>query len=390
MHLRWKLLLITAAIFGGLSLILSLPNLLTNRIFLDSYQYYAAFQVAISGGNPYDWNAMAGIENNLSPVPDTTIMMWNPPTFLVLLAPFMQFGFVGFVRLLLLFNLITPLLLVLWISAHDKKRDLPSSWFILGAYGFYPYIELVLWGQSTLFVLIGVVLLSQGLRSKNFWVQFVSAPFLIVKPHLVVPMLIGVAVAAGRTKNFKVLYALGLGTFFNLLLVEIYWPGALVKWLSIYVGAQRNDVLAAPFGWKTASLPHALSSFLTTPPEALALVFFALASLVAIWIGLRKFRAILDGDLCELVALSVLLAPFLWVYDMVLLLILQFDGLYQAFIVGRRAAKVRVALLMVLQCAALGLSQTNLREQNNFFWFPAVFLMLLGFTRLPSKYSNET
>jgi hypothetical protein len=277
----------------------------------DFVEYWASGQQLAHHANPYDADAILGLERSAGfPSGPPALIMGNPPWALPLVAPLGFFGAAGgwwLWWLLLLVCLVTSVQMI-WIMHGRPKNPL----HLLG-YSFAPALACLMGGQASLLVLLGLVLF---LRLHRPW-PFLGGASLwlcLLKPHLFLPFGIVLLVWAISTRSYRLLagaaVALGVSTGIAFFLDPLAWIhyGQMMS-------AARIDRLPIP----------CVSIMLrrTVSPNTIWLQYLP-AALGCVW-ALAYFQKHSDdwdwmGDGSLLMLVSVLVAPYTWLTDQAILI----------------------------------------------------------------------
>jgi hypothetical protein len=277
----------------------------------DFVEYWASGHQLAHRANPYDADAILGLERSVGyPSDVAALIMPNPPSTLLLVLPL---GFLGpttadLLWLLLLLACLVASVRMVWIMHGLPKNQL--HWL---GYSFAPALVCLGAGQVSIFVLLGLSLFLRLHRSRPF-LAGASLWLCLLKPHLFLPFGIVLLVWAIITRSYKLLAgtaaALGVSTAIALILDPLVW----VHYWRI-MSATRIDRLPIPC--LSIMLGRRLSpnsSWLQYLPAALGCVW-ALAYF-------RKHRDDWDwmahGSL--LMPVSVLVAPYSWLMDQAILI----------------------------------------------------------------------
>jgi uncharacterized membrane protein (UPF0127 family) len=285
----------------------------------DFVEYWASGHQLAHHANPYDGNAILGLERSAGfPSGVAVLIMGNPPPALLLVLPL---GFLGPTAAALLWSLLLLACLVasvrmVWIMHGRPKNQV--HWL---GYSFAPALSCLLSGQVTIFLLLGLVLFLRLHRSRPF-LAGVSLWLCLLKPHLFLPFGIVLIVWAIITRRHKLLagvaVALGVSTAIALILDPLVWVhyGQMMS-------TMRIDRLPIPC--VSIMLRQRLS------PNSIWLQYLP-AVLGCVW-ALTYFRKHYDhwdwmehGSLLMLV--SVLLAPYTWLFDQAILVPALLHGAY--------------------------------------------------------------
>jgi hypothetical protein len=193
-------LICSIVFFGALISSYSLP-------VQDLAQYWAAAHLFPI--NPYSMELTRQFEQSAS-IFSTPLITKMPPWALTLVLPLSRFGYhVSFA----VWTLMTVLILIgcTYRLGRDLYRNLSLEPAIL-PFLFGPTVVLLMLGQFTILVLLGVVLFGLLVRNGRDWLAGASLLLVIAKPHTPLLFLVAVALWIVREKRWVVL-ASGLLTF---------------------------------------------------------------------------------------------------------------------------------------------------------------------------------
>jgi len=309
---RWALWagLFMALLVFGLQVIAQSPQ---SKPASDFVEYWAAGRLNASGANPYASDELARLQRQIGYIHNEPMMMWNPPWVMPLVMPF---GLIGYPLSRLLWLLVT-LALVLFSADqvwHYYGGAPRQKWIgIAVVLTFVPTVFVLLAGQITAFVLLGVVgFLYFERRQQWFWAG-VSTLLIAVKPHLLYLFWIALFFWVVHYRRWTVLLGslVGLAAAtltaiaFNPSIVSAYL-GALrtpsYYWVTPTIGAN----LRLLFGWDNYWL------------QFVAPVFTAMWFLIY-WFRVRENWS-WDRQMPIVLLLSVTTTAFGWLFDQVVLL----------------------------------------------------------------------
>ncbi len=290
-------------------------KLAANRDFLS---YWATGRQLVHHGNPYDRDAIWALEHAAGLDPRTVLIMRNPPWALPLAYPlgFLPLRFAGILWTLLL---LTCLLVSIRIL-HQLYGSPPNRIHWLG-FAFTPAIICLTMGQTSLLALLGLVLFLRFHRCHPF--NAGAALWLCaLKPHLFLPFAAVLALWIVVSRNYKLLagfsVALAFTSAIGFLIDPSAWPDYARLMRSPSVENQFIPCLADVFRhWLH---PHAI--WLQYLPSALACLW----ALVYFW-RRRAHWDWLTGS-SPLILVSLLAAPYSWLYDQCLAIPSLLDGAY--------------------------------------------------------------
>jgi len=327
---------LSIALVSGLSLTITALFLcvapLTGQIAgaRDFVVYWATGQQLVHHGNPYDADAMMRAERAAGlPGQYGVLFMRNPPWALPIAYPL---GLLGIRVGALLWSLV--LVGCLWVSVHMvwEMHGRPRRLLNFLGYSFAPALVCLIVGQTSLFALLGLVLFLRWHRARPFWAG-VSLWLCALKPHLFlafgVVLLAWVIVSGG----YKVL----LGAASALAITSAAaWGIDPTAWAD-YAHMMRT------YGIENEFIPcWSVVLRLWVRPQAMGLQYLlpALGCLWAVayfWKRRHRWDWLKDGSLLMLV--SILSAPYCWLFDQAVAISALLDGAY------RTRSRVALALL---------------------------------------------
>ncbi len=267
--------------------------------------FWATGQQLAHHGNPFDEHSMAVLERAGGLVGVGTFYMRNPPWVLPLALPL---GWMSPPVAAIVWSILLVLLLVLCVLQLRKLYGwTQSSWDII-AYGFPPALVCIIMGQTTLFVLLGLVLFLRFHNRRPF-LAGMALWFWTLKPQLFVPVGIVLLVWIVATRSYRILLGLATALATSCLLIECIDPAI---W-SQYLHWATNSGIAKQY---IPCLGVFLREAISPGSEWLAFMPCAVASVWALGYFLQRRRTwnwSEDGSLLVLVALFS--APYCWIYD---------------------------------------------------------------------------
>ncbi|MDE3106011.1 MAG: DUF2029 domain-containing protein [Acidobacteriota bacterium] len=306
---------------------------------------------------PYDRAAVAAVQQALpggashgrasqDMASRDVLMMRNPPWVLPLVWPLGLLSYPAASAWMLLLNLCLVLGCAVWLWLQFGGGDYLEP--LAAGMTFAPAVWLLRTGQLTALLLLGLALLLWGLRRQRDMAAGIGLALLSLKPHLVLPLLLVVALQAARQRRHALL-VVPLGVVAVL--------SGVVFWANPGVGAQYVHLMTTLH--QENYFYHSLGSWLEleTGSRALGMVP-TLVGLAVTGVWWRRRRALpLAALLPGLVLLSIASSYYVFDYDHVLLLVPVLAGL--------RSSRWRWVL------AAGGL-------MNVFVWVQAVYGARLG------------
>jgi hypothetical protein len=303
--------------------------------------YWATGQQLAHHGNPYDpaantWlERSAGLSAQLNPG-----LMRNPPWALPLVYPL---GFLGsragwVIWLLLLSACLAASVYMLWIIyGRPKNRR-----YLLG-YSFGPALICLIFGQITIFALLGLVLFLRLHRSQPF-LAGCALWLCALKPHLFLPFGAVLVAWALASKCYKLLAGAAAALATSCAITFLIYPLAWSQYAQMArsSGIEMEYIPCLSYLLRSWLSPH--SVWLQYLPAALGCVW----ALAYYWPRRLVWDWTKNGSLLMLV--SILVAPYSWIYDQGLVIPALLQG---AFRVRIRALLIALAFLSALVEIAL-------------------------------------
>jgi hypothetical protein len=239
-----------------------------------------------------------------------------PPQVSIFFAPFARLSY--------------PSALILWLTlsaliyslcchavwrACPNLRDSGLTVLIL-ALAFPPFLHLIAWGQTSALALACFTLAFLALRAQREFLAGLALGCLIFKPQLA----LAAAVVFVIMLNWKLISGALLAATAQLTAAALYYgPAPLREWIQVLVNVGPQLPLLEPKPYQT----HSLRSFWTTllPWPSISLMLYLITALIVcvITVACWRSRSPLSLRYSALLFATVLLAPHLTVYDLVIL-----------------------------------------------------------------------
>ena len=351
----------------------------------DYMQYQTAGRAVLSGQNPYDGRVLYPLQKEIGTDWDDPVMMWNPPWTLPAILPLgaMHWRIGQLLWFAANFAAVVGSALLLWRSFGGARER--SGVALALALGFAPTVFLLLLGQISGFLLLGLAGFLWAVRQQRFALAGCLAALTAIKPHLFVPFALLLGLEAIHKSAFRrtvIAGALALGLF---AVIPLAWnPDVWTQYLAA-TGAGEASSHNTIREWVHPTLGYAIRQAL--PGEPFRALFVPLA-LVLPGVALYWYRRRAEWDwtveLPRVVLVSMLAAPYgAWGFDLVVLLVPVVQA--GVWLVPHRELAIRFAIAFgTLNVLAL---LTLLRENSmtNVWLAPAVALgyLAVGFSLSP-------
>lgn len=354
----------------------------------DFKEYWGAFHLISRGGNPYDPQAMLGLQRSMEPGLPEALMMWNPPWLPLVLSPVLIPSYELSRFLWLLFSSLMLYLSVRMITGMlDVEKSMPHLVYLCAL--AFPVLECLRLGQTGFFLLLA---LSGGWyysRKGEHFLAGLMFALLGAKPHLFI--FVGVLVLFSREWTRKG----GFSQIWNLRFLSGCIVGTMALWsLAIavspelpaqWVPALKGTVsgVTPAYRWRTATMASVLRDIFSgeQKPEQLFYLWLPCVAGVSgtvLW-KLRTYnrsrvtKKPKDENLPLWTAVSVMLSPFAWPFDFVILLPLVVKAVHSTR--SRSLSAGTTGFLLLLQLVSL----ISLQASGDYFglwWYPLALVIM--------------
>jgi hypothetical protein len=307
--------------------VVPLTDIASDRDFI---AYWATGQQLVHHANPYDVNAIRRIEQSAGFTAQTEVMlMRNPPWALPLAYPL---GFVGIRIGAFLWSFSLLISLIVSIRMLRLMHGNPKNYLHWIGVSFAPAVLCIMMGQSSLFMLLGLALFLHLHRS----CPFMAGMFLWIcalKPHLFLTFGVVLIAWIFFSKNYRILAGTLVAMVTSCAVSFCIDPTAWNDYTHMMrmTGAITEHVPCLSVALRVWLSPQTM--VLTYLPVALSSVW----ALGYFWLRRHSWSWMENGSLLMLV--SLLAAPYSWVYD---------DGLaIPALLQGAYLTRSRVLLTIL-------------------------------------------
>jgi Glycosyltransferase family 87 len=300
----------------------------------DFISYWSAGWQLVHHANPYDRAAVGNLEHAMGFDARGILVMRNPPWALPLAYPL---GFLDLRVAVVLWTLLLVACLIVSVFIVHRLHDSPPNNIRWLGFAFTPAIICLIMGQTSLFVLLGLALFLRYHSSRPF-AAGAALWFCALKPHLFLPF--GIALLAWMvfTRAWKIAagaaVTLAAATALGFLLAPHAWPD--------YIAMLRSPLVA---GEAIPCIGNALGHWFFPAHHWTQYLPVALACLWAFgyyWRRCERWDWISNGSLLMLI--SLLLGPYVWLYDQCLLV----PALLHAAYCARSRPPIGILSLLIL------------------------------------------
>lgn len=347
----------------------------------DFVQYWAAAQVLLDGGDPYDAEALLAVEKSVGWPESEPLLLWNPPWTLTLVLPlaFLPFGLAAQVWLVIQIGLLLASSVLLWrtFATADNRVWLA---LVLSA-GFAPGLLALLLGQVSIWLLVGVAAFLWAVQGRRDLLAGVALALLTIKPHVAYLVLLAALWWVWRTRRWSVVSgvvaALGAATLPALILSN----QVLSHYLHIAVRPPLQDFAPPTIGLWLRTLLRVDWYWLQYLPSLVG------GMCLLTWLLRRQGPWDWNHTAPPLLLASVITAAYGWSYDLVVLLPAVL-ALAIALRPASRARQVSILGTWVLAQVALLLQTWAGLHDSLSVWYAPLLAGLYGFEVLSARRSE--
>ena len=271
----------------------------------DFASYWATGQQLVHHANPYDASVMGDLERTAGYTGQGSYYMRNPPWTLPLVLPL---GLVSARIAVVPWSLLMLTVLVVSVWLLRPMVDLPRAQLWLLACAFPPALQCVVVGQTSLFLLLGLVLFLR-LHQKQPFLAGAALWFCTLKPHLFLPLgaVLLVWIVAGR--RYRILAGAATAIALSCAVTLSIDPAAFSQYLA---WAHASGISSQPvpcLGVMLRRLIDPQAQWLVFVPAAIACAW----ALAWFWPRRDRWDWLQQGSLLMLV--SIVAAPYCFLFD---------------------------------------------------------------------------
>lgn len=301
----------------------------------DFVVFWATGKQLVHHANPFDERAMKLLESSAGLNTGYGVLyMRNPPWALPLALPlgFLSLPIGAFLWSFVIVGCLIASVLLLW-----KMHGRPANYLHWLGLSFGPALICAIMGQSTIFALLGYVLFLYLHRTRPF-LAGVCLWLCALKPHLFVPFGVVLLVWVILSRSYKILAGAAFALAASCLITFLFDPTAWADYAQMMraAGLDKEFIPSLVVVFRLRYFPN--------DPwiQYLAPLFGSIWAVSYYWPRRREWEWEQNGNL--LVLVSLLAAPYSWVYD---------GGLaIPALLQGAYATRSKL-LLIILSAASL-------------------------------------
>jgi hypothetical protein len=348
----------------------------------DFVEYWAAAHLLLTGNNPYSPEQLFAVQQAAGWTEESPLLMWNPPWTLSFILPF---GLVRYPTGKLLWLILNFAIVV--ICAHWTWRlydgAIQHYWLAwLVSFTFLPTVVVLIMGQITPFILLGVVSFLYLEKHAQWWAGACLA-LIAMKPQLLYLFWLALLLWVMDQRRWTVLLGAGLAIAAATIIPLIFNPNTLVEYVELYKLANQ-----LPFDWATPTLGTLLS--LTFGLQRYWLNFLpTIGGILWFLVYWRRRRAMWNwaNEIPLLILVSLATTPHAFSYDQVILLPVLIQT--SVWILKSRqllVASLGVMVHLIINGIALFL---NISRVWDFWYIWMVPTLLLGYLSLKKQINYE-
>lgn len=326
--------------------------------------YWATGQQLAHHANPYDPDAVTKLERSAGlPATLNPGLMRNLPWALPLVYPL---GFVNsrvgwVIWLLILSSCLAVSVYMLWIIYGRPK----NSRYLLG-YSFGPALICMIYGQTSLFALLGLVLFLRLHRTHPF-LAGVSLWLCALKPQLILPFGVVLLAWVLLSRSYKLVAGAATALAASCAITFLIDPLAWTQYsqMARSSGIEKEYIPCLSYLLRDWLSPHSI--WLQYLPAAAGCCW----ALAYFWPRRNSWDWLKNGS--PLMLVSLLVAPYAWIYDQGLVIPAVLRG---AFLTRHRSLLIALAFLSALVEVALFRSITHPNDMVYWtFWTAPAWLV---------------
>lgn len=282
----------------------------------DFVEYWTAASLFLDGSNPYDAGNVLEFQRRLGWGQELPLMMWNPPHTLALFLPFALLPF-EVARAVWIVFCATALLLSadwLWRFYGGKREQRWIPWVMV--FLFVPVTIGLAMAQLGVVFLPAVTLFLWATHKQRWEIAGTALLLLAMKPHLFGALFLFVLLWVFQKKSRAVLIIWAAVVLISVLGALSWWRPSL---LFNYLQASTSDVVS-PFRYVTPTTGALLRLLMPSASPILTFIPTLLGGIVSLSLWRSwKSRFSWDRHLPAILTLSVVSAPFYWLWDAAIL-----------------------------------------------------------------------
>lgn len=365
----------------------------------DFLQYWSASRLLNGGQNPYDALQMHEFQVQMGLPGNETVLMWNPPWTVALMAPILVLPFSAAVGAWFLLSLVLVCIMAVLIPASVARRSPRPVLCAAATALFYPMTESLRLGQLSIALTFALTVFLWCVRRRSFIFAGLALVPLSVKPHLFFLMVVpGVLWLRQLSRGDRTRFLGGVvsGGVVVVVGTVLVWPESVQWWLQALSHPPTAPGAVPMEEWQTATVSSWIRRVLLEWTGALhhwPMWFVPLLALTAT----GGFFLLKRPTICwahitpPVLCLSLLCGSYGWLFDQTLLLVLHLKVFSQVLEWKQQRVRRRgLALLLLVNVMVWGVAALPQSAQHYFAWVPLAFLLLWWWSeRVTSGFSEQ-
>lgn len=342
----------------------------------DFVDFWAASRLLISGGNPFSPAEVLELQQSVGYRDPKPLLMWNPPWTLSFILPI---GVLDY-ELSELVWLVLNIFFILLSARKLWEIYIPTAqqmyWPLIAAFTFVPTLMVLIIGQITPLVLLGLVGFLYFERKNQLVWAGASTTLISIKPHLVYLFWIGLILWIWKQRHWKVALGATLAGAVVAVVPALIDPAVYSQFIEMYRSPGRSTPFELPAPSVGSFLPHYL-------PNANLLIQFLPPLLGSLWFLWQWYTHQEEWDWIEqfpiMILVSLVLSPYAWTYDQIILLPAVIHGVAMAKQQPAWWYKYCLAILYIGTNGCYFVGKLFATTDSQYFWLaPAFLLIYLG------------
>jgi len=355
-------------------------------VMTDFVDFWAASRLLINGGDPFSPAEVLELQQSVGYLEPKPLLMWNPPWTLSFILPIgvLDYGLSQFVWLLLHVFFILLSAQKLWAIYSPTARQAYLPW--IAAFTFVPTLMVLIIGQITPLVLLGIVGFLYFERKNQLFLAGVSTTIISIKPHLIYLFWIGVILWVWNQRRWPVAYGAIVAGIIVAVIPALIDPAVYFQFIEMYRFPGRSTPLELPApsigSFLALYFPHGNLPIQFLPP--------LLGSLWFLW-HWHKYKDHWNWSeqIPLMILVSLAFSSYAWTYDQVILL----PAVIHGFVMVKRQSdswyKSGLGLLYLGANGCYFAGKVFVTTDSYYFWLAPVFLLIYLGVSIVSRSSTS-
>ncbi len=341
---------------------------------LDGAVYLASSYALREQMNPWDAEVLTFIAHSLGYYPETArvLGLWTPPMVQLLYLPLTYLPFEIVLKVLV--SMTVALIALLVMLTRGEWQYLSSNQALVLTFLFPPFLALLFWQQITIWCLLGFVLFVVLERKRLDFGAGLALVATAFKPHVSLLAMIFIAYRIVKTRRWAILYGGVAGMGMTLGGITLIYPG----WIQDYLLSWQQP----PLQYQASTLFRWIHVMFF--PNQAWTQFLGLVAGLFLMPWLVRFFSNMSWptNLFFVLAISLVVAPYGWHYDQIMLWPLYMwvlDRLKAMKGIDGRASRVLIGFFIIVYYVQFFTTLGN--DSLDMFWFPIVITALAFYAR---------